>query len=96
MQKGAKNQALGRFSTKIHAACDAHGNPLRFILTGGEISDYRCALTLIDGMKADALLADKGYNADYIIEAAQAMGQKWLSRQNRIELFSVNMTRLLV
>ena len=47
-------------------ACDAHGNPLCFILTGGggKISDYRCALALIDGMKADTLLAD------YIIEAA--------------------------
>jgi transposase len=43
-KKGNQNQALGRscggFSTKIHAACDALGNPIRFILTGGEASDY--------------------------------------------------------
>ena len=46
---------------------------LRFILTG-KVSDYRCALALIDGIKTDALLADKGYNANYIVEAAQNMG----------------------
>jgi hypothetical protein len=34
----------------------------------------RCALALIDGMKTDALLADKEYNANYIVEAAQNMG----------------------
>jgi hypothetical protein len=34
-------------------ACNAHENPLRFILTGGAVSDYRCALALIDGVKAD-------------------------------------------
>jgi transposase len=37
----------------------------------GEISVYRCALALIDSMKTDTLLADKGYDANYIVEAAQ-------------------------
>lgn len=31
-------------------------------------------LTLLEGLKADAVLADKGYNADYIIDAMQGMG----------------------
>jgi hypothetical protein len=31
-------------------------------------------VALIDGMKTDALRADKGYNANYIVEAAQNMG----------------------
>ena len=77
-KRGQKNQALGRscggFSTKIHAACDALGNPIRFILTSGEVSDYKQALSLLDGFKAKAVLADKGYDADYIIDAADKMG----------------------
>jgi len=77
-KRGQQHEALGRskggFSTKIHAICDALGNPLRFILTGGERSDYTQALALIEGMKADAVLADKGYDADYIMDAIEKMG----------------------
>lgn len=77
-KKGAsENQALGRsrggFSTKIHASTDALGNPTRFILTGGNCADYSQALNLLDGQKADAVLADKGYDADYIVDAVKAM-----------------------
>jgi transposase len=56
------------FSTKIHAACDALGNTIWFILTGGEASDCAQALALLDGLKGSAVLADKGY------DAAEAMG----------------------
>lgn len=45
------------------------GNPTRFILTGGEESDYKQAINLIEGQNADAVLADKGYDADYIVTA---------------------------
>ena len=65
-------QQLGRsrggFSTKIHIAADALGNSLRFILTGGERNDITQAVDLIDGFAADAVLADKGYDADALIE----------------------------
>jgi transposase len=77
-KKKSQNQALGRscggFSTKIHAACDALGNPIRLIFTGGEASDCTQALALLDGMKTRAILADRGYDADYIVDAANAMG----------------------
>ena len=40
---GQAAQALGRsrggFSTKIHVSVDGLGNPLRFILTGGQQHD---------------------------------------------------------
>jgi transposase len=61
-------------STKIHAVCDALGNPIRFSLTAGQVSDYKEALSLIDGLKTNAILADKGYDADYIIEAISQCG----------------------
>ena len=67
-------QGLGRskggFSTKIHAACDALGNPVRFFITAGQRSDYIMALDLIKDKEMDALIADKGYDANYIAEAA--------------------------
>ncbi len=43
-------------------------------MTGGEVSDYTKALDLLDGIKATAALADKGYDADYIVDAANDMG----------------------
>jgi transposase len=77
-KRGQQNQALGRscggFSTKIHAVCDALGNPIRFTITAGQVSDYREALTLIDGFKTKSVLADKGYDADYIVEGALKCG----------------------
>jgi transposase len=47
---------------------------MRFILTGGQAADCKQALTLLDGLTADAVLADKGYDADYIVEAVGNMG----------------------
>jgi transposase len=47
---------------------------MRFILTGGEQSDCTQALPLLEGVRAGAVLADKGYDADYIAEAVSAMG----------------------
>jgi len=77
-KRGQQNEALGRsrggFTTKIHAACDSHGNPVRFILTAGQASDYTQALALLENMKAEAVLADKGYDADYVVEAVGNMG----------------------
>ncbi|QBR84945.1 IS5 family transposase [Legionella israelensis] len=76
-KRGQENQALGRskggFSTKIHALCDALGNPLKFILTPGQTSDYTQALPLLEGLTTTAILADKEYDADYIINAATDM-----------------------
>ena len=69
----SSEQELGRsrggFTTKIHAACDALGNPLRFFITAGQRSDYLKAIELIEDFKMKALLADKGYDANYIVGA---------------------------
>jgi transposase len=50
-------------TTKIHAVVDALGNPLRFILTPGQASDYTKADELISDLPADYVLADKGYDS---------------------------------
>jgi len=70
--KEPKNQALGRskggFTTKIHVMVDALGNPLDFILTGGQAADITQSYTLIEGVKANYALLDKAYDADKLIE----------------------------
>ena len=64
-------QSLGRsrggFSTKIHLATDALGNTLRFILTGGERNDITQAESLVNGLVADYVIADKGYDAEAFV-----------------------------
>lgn len=47
------DKSKGGLSTKIHATCDALGNPTSFYLTTGQAHD-------LDGV----LLADKAYDAD--------------------------------
>jgi transposase len=51
-------------STKIHAICDGLGNPLGFHLTPGQDCDLDGADHLLEEIKADIVLADKGYDAD--------------------------------
>ncbi len=61
-------------TSKIHAVVDALGNPVRWLLTGGEVADITQAKSLLDGLKTDAVLADKGYDADALIDSIQAGG----------------------
>ena len=67
VQCGQAAQALGRsrggFSTKIHVSVDGLGNPLRFILTGGQQHDITQAEELIAGYAGEHVLAEKGYDA---------------------------------
>ena len=63
-------RSRGGFTTKLHARCDGQGRPLCFVLTPGQAHDVKSFGPLF-GMLADrieALLADKGYDADAIRE----------------------------
>ena len=61
-------------STKIHAAVDALGNPVRLMITEGQTSDYQKADDLITGFQADYVIADKGYDSDAFVLAINSMG----------------------
>lgn len=54
----------GGRNTKIHAVCDALGNPLRFVLTAGQRHDAKPVPELLAGLQARTLLADKAYDSD--------------------------------
>jgi transposase len=66
---------------------DALGNPLRWLLTGGEVADISQARTLIEGLSTEAVIGDKGYDADALIAYIQAMGAEAVipPRSNRTE-----------
>lgn len=40
---------------------------MKFLLTGGQAADCAQALPLLKGQKAEAVLADKGYDTDAIV-----------------------------
>jgi transposase len=49
---------------------DAEGRPIRFFLSAGQVSGCTGALALLSSLpRADWLLADKGYDADWFREA---------------------------
>jgi transposase len=53
-------------NTKLHAVTDADGHPIRFFMTAGEVTDYTGAAVLLHSLpKAEWLLADRGYDADW-------------------------------
>ena len=60
-------------NTKLHAVTDANGRPLSFFMTAGQVSDYTGAAALLDDLaKAQWMLADRGYDADWYRDALQA------------------------
>jgi transposase len=66
-----RRQSMGRsrggLTSKIHALVDANGLPVRLALTAGEAHDNRLAGKLLSRLKSGTmLLADRGYDADWI------------------------------
>jgi transposase len=50
--------------------------PVRVIITQGTTADCAQAARLIEGITADYLLADRGYDADAIVEQARQQGMQ--------------------
>ena len=71
-------QAIGRsrggLTTKIHLLVDALGNPVEVMLTPGQAHDLSCAEPLIDAADPQALIADKAYDADALIDTLNQRG----------------------
>ena len=83
----AMGKSRGGLTTKIHAAVDALGNPVRLLLTPGQASEYGQAEALLDGFTPCQVLADKGYDSDAFVESIKAVGAEAVipSRNNRLQ-----------
>src|SRR5712671_5157814 len=76
---GTEGRSMGRsrggLTSKIHAVVDANGLPVRLALTPGEAHDNRLAGKLLSRLKSGSmLLADRGYDADWIRGLAKRRG----------------------
>lgn len=88
-QRGADAQGLGRsrggLSTKVHAATEALGLPIRLIGSAGQRNDIAFAHDLIDGIEAEVAIANKGYDADHLTDRIAEEGAEVIlpPRRNR-------------
>ncbi|WP_157004587.1 IS5 family transposase [Brevundimonas nasdae] len=78
-KKGGLGRLIGRtkggMNTKLHAVTDAKGRPISLFMTAGQVSDYTGAAALLDSLpRAQWLLGDRGYDADWFRDALQAKG----------------------
>jgi len=76
-----RRQSMGRsrggLTSKIHALVDTNGLPVRLALAAGEAHDNRLAGKLLSRLKSGTtLLADRGYDADWI-RALAAKRRAW-------------------
>jgi transposase len=80
-QKGALPRCIGRtkggLNSKLHAVCDGTGKPVRLLLTAGQTSDYTGARHLLPSLpRAQPMIADRGYDADWLVAALKKKGIK--------------------
>ena len=68
------DRSVGGFSTKIPILVDALGNSVELILTRGQEADVTRAEPLMRGHEAGAFIADKAFDSDAVVAAAQRQG----------------------
>ncbi len=80
-KKGADNdQAIGRsrggLTTKVHAAVDEKGRPIKLLLSRGNLNDITLAPRLVDGLTLAKcfFLADKGYDCSDFVQLIEDSG----------------------
>lgn len=80
-------RGCGGFGTKLHAAVNPLGHPVRLLLTGANAADSPHLPALIAGVETAAVLADKGYDADANRDAIRRQGAEPCipPRRNRTE-----------
>ena len=87
-QRQSMGRSRGGLTSKIHAVVDSRGLPVRLALSPGEAHDVRLAGKLLSRLKSGSMvLADRGYDADWIRELAMKKGA-WANippKSNRID-----------
>ena len=77
-KRGTRHQAIGRsrggLTTKIVALVDALGNLFRFLLLPGQAHDMKGVAPLIHDVSFAALLADKAFDADWLLQDLDERG----------------------
>jgi transposase len=85
------DQGLGRsrggFGTKIHLAVDSLGNPVSIHLSPGQDADSTHAEKLLSDHEPEAVLADKAYDTNQLVEMIENRGAEVVipPKKNRVE-----------
>ena len=91
IRRQSMERSLGGLTSKTHALVDTNGLPVRLTLTAGEAHDDRLAGEPLCRLKSGTmLLADRGYDADWIRTLVHQHGA-WANippRSNRKEALS--------
>lgn len=73
-----KSEQIGKSvagnSTKIHMLSDAHGNPISFILSEGQLHDSKIAGELIEMSSGEHIIADRAYSSAELRDQIAAKG----------------------
>ena len=77
---GTDKQSIGKsrggMTTKILAMVDSLGNLVKFLLMPGQYHDLVGVKPLIENIDFEALLADKAFDADWLLEELDERGAK--------------------
>ena len=71
-EEGAKK--FDHINTKVHAAVNENGLPVKVLITSGTVADCSKAIELIDGLEGDIVIADKGYDSTELVEFIEESG----------------------
>ena len=75
-----KKESIGKSSggnkTKIHVTTDALGNPVKVILTAGQVHDVTVAASLIVNLKPEIIIADAAYDSDKLRAQISSLGAR--------------------
>lgn len=77
---GGPDHAIGRsrggLSTKINAVVDENGLPVRLVLSAGQAHNLKAVPELLAGLKCRHVVADRGYDADALLDLIRIRGAK--------------------
>ena len=71
-EEGAKK--FDHINTKVHAAVNENGLPVKVLITSGTVADCSKAIELIDGLEGDIVIVDKGYDSAELVEFIEESG----------------------
>jgi transposase len=80
-------RSRGGFGTKIHAAVNGLGLPVKFVLTPGQAADVTQAESLLEAIPFEVVIGDKGFDSQKLVAFIEARGGEAVipSLKNRAE-----------
>lgn len=69
-------RSRGGLCTKIYLFTVEDGQPLQFRITAGQAGEYAPTAELLERQRAEAVIADRGYDANVLVAQSESLGAK--------------------